>query len=146
MSFRERSAWVMVLALLIAGAKYLAVVAEKSLVLGHVAPPLTQMVIVYIVFLVVIAVFGQTAVALLSPREAEAGADERDRLIAARAGHVFGQVLAVGVVSLLGAYLLSPHRGDPTNGDMLFQGMLIALMVAQIAEYATQIWFYRRGL
>ena len=54
-------------------------------------------------------------------------------------------VLAVGVVSLLGSYILGPHRGSPVNGDALFQGLLVVMMAAQIAEYAAQIWFYRRG-
>jgi len=146
MSFREKSAWVMVAALLIAGANYLFVVAQSSLSLGYIAPPITRLVVAYIVVLVIISVFGQTIIALLSPKEAEAGADERDRLIASRAGHVFGQVLAVGVVSLLGAYLFSPHFRSAMNGDMLFQGTLITLMVAQIIEYMAQIWFYRRGV
>jgi hypothetical protein len=146
MSFREKSAWVMVAALLIAGANYLLVTGQQSLALGHIAPPLMSLVIVYVVVLVIIAVFGATIIALLSPKEAEAGADERDRLIAMRAGSVFGQVLAVGVVGLLGAYLFGPHYGDPINGDALFQGLVIALMIAQITEYIVQIWLYRRGV
>ncbi len=146
MSFREKSAWVMIVALLIAGANYVVDVLRASLALGHIAPPSGGLVLAYIIVLAILAVFGETILALISPKEAQAGADERDRLVAARAGQVFGVVLAVAVVSLLGSYVLGPHGGTVMNGDALFQGLLVAMMVAQITEYAAQIWFYRRGV
>ena len=146
MSFRERSAWVMMLALLVAGASYFRIVGSTSLALGHISPPSSGLVMAYIISLTLIAIFGQVVIAALSPREAEAGADERDRLIAARAGSLFGHVLAIGLVGVLVCYVLGPHGGTLVNGDALFQGALSSLMIAQIAEYAAQIWFYRRGL
>ena len=146
MSFRERSAWVMMLALLVAGVSYFRIVGSTSLALGHISPPSSGLVMAYIISLTLSAIFGQVVIAALSPREAEAGADERDRLIAARAGSVFGHVLAIGLIGVLACYVLGPHGGTLVNGDALFQGALSSLMIAQIAEYAAQIWFYRRGL
>jgi hypothetical protein len=146
MSFREKSAWVMVLALLVAGVNYFRIVGYTSLAHGHISPPSSGLVMVYIISLTLIAVFGQVVISALSPTEAQAGADERDRLIAARAGSVFGHVLAIALVGVLLSYVLGPHGGTLVNGDALFQGALSSLMIAQVAEYAAQIWFYRRGL
>lgn len=147
MSFREKSAWVMVIALLIAGVNYLVTVGDASARLGHIAPPSSGLVLAYIISLTLIAVFGQIVIAALSPKdESGAAADERDRLIAARAGSTFGLVLAVGVIGLLITYVFGPFVKSPVNADMLFQGTLLSLMIAQIAEYAAQIWFYRRGI
>jgi hypothetical protein len=146
MSFREKSAWAMVFALLVAGVNYFRIVGQASLSLGHISPPSAGLVMAYIIALALIAVFGQVVIAALSPAEAAADDDERDHLIAARAGSVFGHVLAVGLVGVLLAYVVGPHGGTLVNGDALFQGALSSLMIAQLAEYAAQIWFYRRGL
>ena len=115
MSFRERSAWVMMLALLVAGVSYFRIVGSTSLALGHISPPSSGLVMAYIISLTLIAIFGQVVIAALSPREAEAGADERDRLIAARAGSVFGHVLAIGLIGVLACYVLGPHGGTLVN-------------------------------
>lgn len=146
MSFREKSAWVMMITLIIGGVNYSITVGKASLAIGHIAPPSSGLVLAYIISLTLIAVFGQIIIAALSPKEAEAGADERDRLIAARAGSVFGHVLVVGLVGVLASYILGPHGGTLVNGDALFQGALASLMIAQTTEYAAQIWFYRRGV
>jgi hypothetical protein len=94
----------------------------------------------------IVAGFGEAIIALLSPKDANAPADERDRLIAAHAGEVFGQVLAVGLAILLGSYVLGPHGGTAIGGYALFHGGLVLLMAAQITEYAAQIVRYRRGV
>ena len=81
----------------------------------------------------------QIILALSSPKEANAPADERERIIQQRAGHWSGIVLATGVVLSLGHYLA---RGD---GNMLFHLAMASLIVAQIAEYAIHILLVRRS-
>lgn len=145
MTFREKSAWVMIAALLIAGIAYFIAVLDASLALDEIAPPSGGLVLAYLIGLGIIIAFGESIIAALSPKEASTPADERDDQIAVRAGHVFGQVLAVGVVVMLAAYVTGPHGGTAVGGYALFHGVLAILMVAQITEYASQIWRYRRG-
>jgi uncharacterized membrane protein len=102
--------------------------------------PTLPIIIAYVVVLTLLSVFGQVAIALLAPRDAGAAADERDRRIADRAGHLSGNVLVVGVVLAMGTYVM----GHP--GSHMFHAVLFSLIVAQLAEYGLQIWYYRRGV
>ena len=90
--------------------------------------------------LVVIAVIGHIVIGILTPREANAAPDERERLIIARAGHFSGYVLGAGVLSALAGYLLT------YDGNLLFYGTFASLMLAQLAEYLLQIAGFRLGL
>lgn len=140
MPFHEKSAWIMGLALAGASAVYIGVVAALSRELGGLAPPILPLVIVFTVFLTLVAIVGHLVIALLAPKEADAGLDERERLLVRIAGHRSGYVLATGVALALGAYLVS------RDGDVLFYGVFASLVVAQLAEYAWQIVLYRTAL
>lgn len=135
MPFREKSAWVMAAIIAVTAALYAALVAPLR---GDVPPLLV--VILSVIVLAVLSVFGQIAIALFAPRDAGAPADERDRRIADRAGHLSGVVLAAGIVIAMGMYLL----GHP--GSHMFHAAFVSLIAAQMTEYVLQIWFYRRGL
>ena len=137
MSFREKSAWLMALLMTGAGLYYLYLVRGASQALGATAPP--AVVIAFVLLLVNGAIVGQTVLALLLRKEAAAPADERERLIQQRAGSWSGLVLATLAVVSLGHFMI---WGD---GNMLFHLVLASLIVAQIAEYAFQILFFRRS-
>jgi hypothetical protein len=137
MPFHEKSAWIMSLALLVGGLFYFAVVAALSASLGHLAPPVLPLIAVYTAILALVAAIGHAAIAALAARDAHAGLDERERLIAVRASSGSGYVLAAGVVLSLGVYLF---RYD---GNLLFYGVFASLMLGQLAEYALQIVRYR---
>ncbi len=139
MAFREKSAWVMALALLLGGSFYAYVVASLSSAAGSLAPPLIPTVVGYTIVLVIIAVIGNVVAAVTAPREAGAPPDERDRDIGRRAGSIASAVLAVGVVLALGIYLLS------AEGDALFYGVFASLMLSSLTEYLAQIYLYRWG-
>jgi hypothetical protein len=138
MSFREKSAWLMALLMTAAGLYYFHLVRRASQALGETAPPT---IVVAVIFLVVIgAVAGQTMLALSSRKEANAPADERERLVQQRAGSWSGLVLATGAVLSLGHFMV---RGD---GNMLFHLIMASLIVAQIADYGFQILLVRRSI
>lgn len=140
MPFYEKSAWIMSIALLVGGVFYFGVVAALSASLGHLAPPMVPLIAVYSAILAVVAAVGHAVIAALAPRDAHAGLDERERLIAVRASSGSGYVLAAGVVVSLGLYLV---RHD---GNLLFYGVFASLMVGQLAEYALQIVRYRSAV
>lgn len=137
MSFKEKSAWIMLVALLACGLFYFAQVTSMSFALGELAPPTIPIVILYTIILVLIAVVGHIVIAIFAAKEANAPSDERELKIFDRAAHRSGYFFAAGVIMSLGLYLVS------YDGNSLFYGVFLSLMLAQIAEYAFQIYYYR---
>ena len=144
MSFREKSLWVMVAALLLASFFYGHAVAYVSheqfeTVPWHTMRVLAPMVVLFhvaVAVLVLFAVVGHAVIALLDRRTTE---DERDRLIALKGAHVGGIVLAVGVFFALWLAVAS-------NGNFWFTQILLGFWVlAQLTDYIVQLWLQRRG-
>ncbi len=140
MSFNEKSAWVMSLALIVGGLGYFGMVAAASARTGALAPPTLPAVIVYSAVLVVVAIIGHALVAMLSPAEADDRPDERERRIIERSGHLSSYVLGAGVIVALALYLFS------SDGNQLFYAVFASLMLAQVAEYVLQIYFYKTSV
>lgn len=140
MPFQEKSAWIMSIILLLCGLFYFAQVISISKSLNELTPPSLPIVIVYTVLLAVVAALGHAVIAIFSPGEANAPSDESESKIFDRAAHRSGYVFATGVVLSLGLYLIL------ADGNMLFYGGFASLMIAQLAEYAIRIYFYRAGV
>ena len=127
--------------IMIAGmAFYFRTVSAMSEGMEQLAPPVLPLVIVYIVVIVVLSILGHILIAVSKPSEADDTMDERDKLVAARAGNIAGVVLGVGLISALGIYLFT------YDGNQLFHAAFGALMISQIAEYAARIVYYRAGV
>ena len=135
MPFREKSAWIMSVALLVGGFWYFRTV--LSLDSGQLASPVIRPIVVLTAFLIAIAILGHIVIALLAPREANAPADEREQLIFVRAGHYSSYAFGFGVIMSLGAYVFT------RSGDLLFYTVFASLLVGQVLEYLLQILFYR---
>jgi hypothetical protein len=138
--FREKTAWAMAAVLTGGAAFYLHLVISASQALGRTAPPVIGFVIAYVVVIVIASVAAMSVLAGTSPREADAPADERETIIADKAGNWSGYVMAVPALGALWHYAVN---GD---GNMLFHLVFLALMLGQIAEYLFQIVLYRRGV
>ncbi|MEL7691086.1 hypothetical protein [Citromicrobium bathyomarinum] len=135
MSFKEKSAWVMGAIMLATGVFYAQLVAE--------APPQAPVIgplIPYVLAVIVFSVVAQVGLAIASPKEASAPADEREKIVIDRAGHWSGMVMGVLAVAACAAYVAAPE------GAMLFHYIIGALIVAQLAEYAFQIVLLRRPI
>lgn len=140
MAFREKSAWIMVAALLVSGALYGQAVLSLSVDLGGLVPPNLPLVVTYTIVLVGIAVAGHVVAGIFSYREADGGMDERERRIVERAAHLSSYVLGAGVVLALGLYLFRQQ------GHLLFYLVFASLMLSNLAEYAVQILLFRRSV
>jgi hypothetical protein len=140
MPFREKTAWAMALILIGGAAFYLNMVISASRALGQTAPPIVGFVIAYVVVIVIASVVLMSALAATSPREANAPADEREKIIGDKAGNWSGYVIVMPALGALWHYAVN---GD---GNMLFHLVFLSLMLGQIAEYAFQIILYRRGV
>lgn len=140
MSFREKTAWGMSLVLILAGVWYFRKVAAQSVALGYTSPPDLRFFIGYVITVVVASITVAVTLSMLSGKEAEAPADEREKLILDKAGHWSGYILAAGVVAGLW------HFGWTGDGNLLFHIAFGALMLSQVAEYVLQIALFRRGV
>ena len=140
MAFKEKSAWIMSIALLLGGLFYGLHVADLSSALPGFAPPNVPSLVIYTLILIVIAIVGHVAIAILAPKEANAPTDEREQRIFDRAAHWSSYVLGFGVIVSLLYYLVS------YDGNGLFYGVFASLMLSQLCEYLLQIWFYRSAL
>jgi Na+/proline symporter len=138
LSFREKSAWAMGALFLVITLAYLVDVQPISWRSGE-APPVDRQFVKVMIATIVGSIVVQSLLAARHPKEADAPADERERLALARAGNIAGSVLGVGSVAALWNYLVH------ANGNLLFHGILLSLLLSTIAEYALQILFFRRG-
>lgn len=137
MTFNEKSAWIMLAALLVSGLSYAGAVVNLSADLGQLAPPSVPLLIKFTVLLIVISIVGHALIAALRPGESSDRLDEREKRVHDKAGNWSGFVLGAGVITALMAYLMLGQ------GDLLFYGVLASLVVAQLAEYVLQLAMMR---
>src|SRR6056297_3217752 len=130
MSFQEKSAWVMCIALAVSGAFYVWSVAAIVQAAQVIPPPNAIGVGIGVLIIIAIAIFGHALAALGNPADANAPADERDHLVIWRAGSLSGSLLAVTtMLSMVGFAMIG-------NGNLLFHMMVGGLVLSQFAEYA----------
>lgn len=138
MAFKEKSAWLMLLATLVVGLYMTYAVVETYLELQQV-PAVLPVFIKLTVALIILSVIGQIVLAIANRKQAEQQADEREKVFIRRGQAVAGGVLAFGVVASLIHFLFL------NDGNLLFYSCLLSLVVAQVVEYAVQIASFRRG-
>ena len=133
MSFKEKSAWVMGAIMLATGGWYAQLVAAspQAPVIGPLIP--------YVLAVIVLSIVAQVILAIMSPKEADAPADERERAAIDKAGHWSGTLLGFGVIAAVIMYI------GGWSATMLVHAIVGALILATIAEYALQIYFFRRA-
>ena len=140
MSFREKSAWAMALILIGGAIFYFDKVVSLSRATGETAPPIIGFFIAYIVLIVIASIVFTSVLAVSAGKEADAPADEREKIILDKAGHWSGYALAIPAIGALFHFAVN---GD---GNMLFHLIFLALTLSQISEYVFQIFLYRRGV
>ena len=142
MSFREKSAWISFLVILVAFGAYFASIGvdlRTSMGAGYRGAPLLGLVSV-IVVVTLIEVAAHIVLALRSPAEVRSASDERERAIALKATRPAFYVLMAGVWLAFGAAVLGGGVW------MLVQAILLAVWVAELTRFGMQIYYYRRGL
>jgi hypothetical protein len=134
--FREKIAWISGVAVFVVFGGYFWVLAQVWDFNGGGAASI-GLLIAAIIALVVLMTGSSILVALFSPREANAPADEREQLIELRAERVASYVLSTCVVCLIGALLLN------WNGYLIANLLLAAMVLAELTKAAAQIIAYR---
>ena len=149
LSFREKSAVASLVAVLIVYGGYFA-----DLLGGEAERTLSAMLytsIGVVISLIVIQVVFHILLAMFGADDAEAPADERDRLIDARAARIAYSVLSVGAVIILGRILFrgAMDEASAVAEVTLFEVanlLLFFLVLAEICQYGARVYFYRRGI
>jgi hypothetical protein len=137
MSFREKSAWITLVTVLVCFGAYFG-----SILSGAVRArgfETFHLLAICVAALVVLQLALHAIAARLSPAEARAPRDEREALIQARS-HTVGYYVLMVMVLLLA---LPAHFGHPVPDLMNFA--LLDLVVAALAVAGAQIVMFRRG-
>ncbi|MCW3835461.1 hypothetical protein ACFQ1E_07015 [Sphingomonas canadensis] len=137
MAFREKIAWLTLLAMLIAYSIYF------GLILSRPEPP-TMLGIIWLFGTIslaqlVVVIAGSIAIAVLSGREARARADERERAIARRGARAAYYVLMAGMIL---AGVVMPFSEPPWK---IVNTALLALVIAEAVNNIVVLMSYRRG-
>jgi len=139
MSFREKSAWITLITLLLVSLFFFLhlppfeLAPEPSAFLFHAFG-------LGVVAFVVVALVAHLVVALRAPREARVPKDERERLIALKATSLAAKVyvgLSLASVSLV-------HFG--ANGIGVGWAVLFSFVIAEVVNCVARIVYHRRGV
>ena len=136
MPFREKSAWVTLVAILLV----LAAFALHAPRLSHPAPWVFHAMLACIAAFIVIETVALLVLRLRHPQDARTPLDEREQLINLKASRLASRVYVVG--SLLA--LLTIHRG--ASGPVVGYFVVLAFVVAEVVKYAARVIYYRRGV
>jgi len=137
MPFREKSAWISLVTTLLVYAYYFWNVSNRRAQNGA---ELFGLLIGCVVVLVVLQIVFHIAAAVRTPRDAATPRDERERLIALRSTNIAFYVLASGaVLAAMGLVFVG-------EAFAMANLILLSLVLAELAKYTSQIFFFRRGL
>jgi hypothetical protein len=136
MSFREKSAWISVVLILVVFGPYFWLVGRSLAGAGHVHGG-TQFAL--ILLFVVLEIVLHVAIAAQSPRDARAPKDEREHLIDLKATSSAFYVLFGG--ALLSIFTMHFR----VNVWTLSQFVLFSIVVAELVKFISQIVLFRRG-
>jgi len=138
MSFREKSAWISFVCLLIFTGFWIAHFLRLEIFesLGH--HELTWF-LGTVVALVTLEIGLHVAIAVQSPREAKTPKDERERLIDMKASRVAFYVLLIGTLLGIGTIHI-----PGTNRVTMVQCLMGSVLAALLTRFATQIALHRR--
>ena len=138
MSFREKSAWISFVTILVVFGIYFwhsVRVLTGSVEFSAVFRVEVGLIAAFVVLEVVLHI----ALTLQAPNEAWTPRDERERLTDMRATRVAFQVLVVGALAGVGIHLTS-------SVWVVSQVVLFAVVVAELVRFGGQIVYFRRGV
>ncbi|MEP2736040.1 MAG: hypothetical protein ABJP34_07050 [Erythrobacter sp.] len=131
MPFLEKSAWVMGLLLTFTGGLFLKLVVSDGVPAAFAAIP-------FVLFTIVGSIVLQVTLVAINLKEAGNSTDEREAAILYRAGYFSSYCLAAGVLLGLGQFVFSQ------DGNRMFFIVMLSLILAQMADYAIQIFLFRK--
>ena len=142
MSFREKTAWVTLSAIVAVSLMYWFHV--PSLLEPHPGRWVLHAMGASLAAYVLIEVVAYIVLYLRSPQDARTPKDERERLVDLKALRIAYYVFVVGA---LGGMFLTLHvPGAGSNPVAVGMVVFLSFVVSQIVKYAARIVYYRRGV
>jgi len=140
MSFREKSAWVTLISILLVSLFYFTHVGSSWF---RPAPGdwAIHLIGISVIIFVAIEVIAHVVLWVRFPKDARTPRDEREQLIELKATRL-GAYMYV-LLSFL-VIVAGPHHGMNGWGVALF--VLLAFVIAEIVNYTARIVYYRRGV
>jgi hypothetical protein len=142
MPFREKSAWVSMIATMAVYAVYFAILIPRLAATPGQAPPYVGLLLGCVVSLIVLQIVLHIGIAVARPAEAKLPMDERERLIVLKSDRVAGIVLSTLAACLFLIYLAGP--AVMASSAIMANAVLLALVLAAVAKYASQIVYFHR--
>ena len=140
MSFREKRAWVTLIALILVLPLFWLHIPPTRML----APPQSMWVLhviaLMIAFYVTIELVAYVVMRIRSPRDAKTPKDEREQLIELKSRAIAWYVF---VILSIGGIFVTLHMGANEIG--LGFVVLLAYVIAEIVNQAMRIFYYRRG-
>ena len=140
MSFREKSAWIsFVCVLLLTAAYFVGIYHHPHDAQGNdLVSPVHIALAIFGAFLLLQVVL-HLIVVMQSPRDARTPKDERERMIELRAARVGFYALVVAVLAAM-AYFHVHGRGGT-----LMNSLMLGILIAWLIKLGTEVTLYRRG-
>lgn len=145
LSFQEKSALGTLTANLVVGALYFSSAWNLWRADQFSTPIMLKLAFGYVLVLIIGLVIYHAVVAAIDRPESD---DERDRLIGWRSAAIGGIVLGFGVFAVIVHVVGGALFGSQATTSPMFiaNALLLAVLVATVAELGAKLWFYRRGL
>jgi hypothetical protein len=143
MPFREKSAWVSMIATIAVYTVYFAILIPRLTATPSQTPSYFGLLFACVVSLILLQIVLQIGIAVARPGEAKLPMDERERLIVLKSDRVAGIVLSTLAGCLFLIYLAGP--GVMSNNAVMANAVLLALVLAAVSKYASQIVYFHRG-
>ncbi len=135
MAWREKTAWITLVAITITYGAYFTLISGMPLSTLSMLELFGALTVLQVIAVVIVT----AVLAALSSDEARAGPDERDRAVARRGASIAYFVLIVGVITV---GVVMPFRD---SGWRITNAALFALVLAETVRYLTVVVSYRRG-
>jgi heme/copper-type cytochrome/quinol oxidase subunit 2 len=139
MSFREKSAWITLVTLVLLTTLFCLHIPYPFSLTMAPSPFIFHVLGGSVVGFVVIVTVAHILVAIRAPREARAPKDERERLIELRSTAIAAYVY--GFLSLSSIFTI--HLGANQIGIAYL--VFLSFIFAEIVNYGLRVFFYRRG-
>lgn len=141
MSFREKSAWITLITLVIVAVLWVMHFpwGRPFTLAPEPNPFVFESLVLATLSFVVIVVIAHVVVAIRAPREASAPADERERLIGLKATRISAYVYAA---LSLGSIFLTHHGANQFG---IAYAVLFSFVIAEIVSCIARIVYHRRG-
>jgi hypothetical protein len=139
MSFREKTAWVTLCAIVIVSLMYWLHVPSpfEAHSHSHMLHAMGASVLAYLL----IEVIARVVLRLRNPQDARLPKDERERLIDLKALRVAYYVLITGI---LGGMFVTLHLAGASHEAVTWV-VFMTFVVSQMAKHAARIYYFRRG-